>query len=154
AAIIADPKYPFSYYQRARTEEDAGSYDKALADLDVALGNDPLDPNQVKLERGVVLEDMGHVDEAIKIYSNILESDADNAVARTYRAFDEYQKHDYESAMKDCDLAISGAPTYERAYRTRANIESAQNNDDRALLDLNEALRLDQDDSDALISRG
>ena len=57
-------------------------------------------------------------------------------------------------AIKDFDIAISREPTDSRAFGYRGKAHFLNNDNDRALPDLNRAIALDGSNATALVTRG
>jgi tetratricopeptide (TPR) repeat protein len=92
-------------------------------------------------------------DRVIAEKTEIIATDATNAVAYELRGEAYYIKHDWNRAFEDCSAAIRIDPNFGRAYNCRGRAYSAKGDRDHAMIDYNEAIRLDPNYGPAYTSR-
>lgn len=108
--ISAVPTQSQPYYYRALARGKMREFSKALTDINRAV---QLQPRSVDflLLRGVILTDMGRVQDAIAIFSGIIKSDSSNSLALYNRATSYLAENNNYEAYKDLtqSLALNGS---------------------------------------------
>ncbi len=105
------------------------------------------------LERGIELQENGHIEQALHAYSSAIEGDPRNAEAYARRAFVYIVMDDLTSAAADLRLAERLEPDLSLTSLHRGMIYDEIDNHDQAILEFTRAIELDSGMSDAHISR-
>ncbi|WP_345263887.1 tetratricopeptide repeat protein [Nibrella viscosa] len=85
--------------------------------------------------------------EAIQILNKAIEADDDNVEAFNMRGVAYFDLKEYANAQLDYEQAIKLKPNFYRPYYNRALLRTAQSDNDAALKDYSEAIRLAPDTS-------
>ena len=121
-----------------------GEYDKALESYSFALNFAPL-AVPILLDRAAINLEMGNTDRAYTDYCQVLDEDKQNKEALLMRAYIYVLRRDYPAARID----------YNRLLEIdRADVEREMKHEDLALVDLEEAIRLNPSSADAYLLRG
>ena len=105
------------------------------------------------LERGIELQEDGHIEQALRAYSSAIEGDPRNAEAYARRAFVYIVMDDLTSAAADLRLAERLEPMLPLTSLHRGMIYDEIDNHDQAILEFTRAIELEPAMSDAHISR-
>jgi len=98
-----------AYINRASGYQGKGEYDRALADLDKALGLDPKSAPALTARASIYLAN-GELDRAIADYDTAIQIDPGNGNAFLGRANAHRGKHDLERAKQDLEAVLRVAP--------------------------------------------
>ena len=123
------------YFLSGQTE----SIERLLRDM-------PRETDADSVFRGIVLERLGRLDEAISEYDHAIDLKADWPISRRYRgrAY-EHQKR-YEEALADFDLELEIVPDYSWDYKLRAVCHFYLGNYSRSLADLRRFVEMEPSD--------
>ena len=114
-----DRKTPPPIYERGNARFDKRDYDRAIADLNMAINIKP-DYTAAFNVRGLAYNAKGDGDRAIADFDQAIRIDPKNAAALTNRG-DAYQKkRDYDRAIADFDQAIKADPNFAGAWLSAA----------------------------------
>ena len=105
-----------AYINRASGYQGKGEYDRALADLDKALGLDPKSAPALTARASIYLAN-GELDRAIADYDTAIQIDPGNGNAFLGRANAHRGKHDLERAKQDLEAVLRVRPTAHRGER-------------------------------------
>ena len=149
-----------------------GEFDKALESYSFALNFAPL-AVPILLDRAAIYMEMGKTDRAYTDYCQVLDEDKQNKEALLMRAYIYVLRRDYPAARMDYNRLLEldpqsysgrlGLATLEQKegkfrdatlYIARADVEREMKHEDLALVDLEEAIRLDAASADAYLLRG
>jgi tetratricopeptide (TPR) repeat protein len=140
------------YNNRGNAYANQGDYPKAVEDYDRAIKLLPGYAIALK-NRGVAFYRLGHIDDAIAVFSDLLQSNKDPDVlldrAQAFSA-----KQDYRRALEDYDEAIRLEPKRPAIWNARCWHRAIVGEFQPALDDCNEALKLEPNSAMALDSRG
>lgn len=134
---------------RAAMTEDL---DKKLADFDAAAKADP-DSTEAVRGRALIYLAKGDSEKAIADLTRLVEEDADNfqVVGDLAEALTNLKK--YDEALKQCEKVIELAPKSTLGYNLRARVQIMKDDLKAAMKDLDEALKIDENDLPALLMR-
>ena len=107
-----------------------------------------------QFEAGVVLQEIGHLEEAIAEYDEAIRLNSRYALAYNNRGKAYFGSGEHERAIQDMDEAIRLDPELAMAYSNRGGVYSALGHHERAVKDLDESIRLDPLLSEAYVNRG
>ena len=155
-----------------------GEFDKALESYSFALNFAPL-AVPILLDRAAIYMEMGKTDRAYTDYCQVLDEDKQNKEALLMRAYIYVLRRDYPAARMDYNrlleldpqsysgrLGLATLEQKEGKFRealeilnkmitaTPADVEREMKHEDLALVDLEEAIRLDAASADAYLLRG
>jgi tetratricopeptide (TPR) repeat protein len=119
-AIQLDRDYEPAYYQLALADEKKDDYDKAIANLDLAIG---FNPKALYLaQRASAYERKGIYDKAFADYDRIIQLSPSNATYRQWRASAYEREGNFDKALADYDrmIQLSPANTTYRVQRAMA----------------------------------
>jgi tetratricopeptide (TPR) repeat protein len=167
-----------AYAHRGRAYQEKGDFDKALQDYDEAIRTGfaaapgepafgPLGLRRIQVpraqgsspqaswyrNRGVVYEEKGDVDRALKDFAEAIRLNAQDPLTYVDRGRTYKGQKDYDRALADYSEAIRLDPRWGAAYFNRANAYKARKDLDRAVADYGDAIRLDPNDPDAFFNR-
>lgn len=149
-----------------------GRYDESLAQLNLAIAKEPLNPEAYH-NRGVIYEKQGKRDAAIAEYRNALRYNPQygpsqraltrltgsagasgprdeaerQAQALAERASQAARRGDYQGAMQALDEAEKAAPRYALVYQYRSNVAFLMGDRERAAAALRTALEIEPDNA-------
>lgn len=95
-----------------------GEHDVALMDFDQAIGRDPT-ADFAYFSAGVVYEDLGQYDKAIRAYDNVLRLNPTDAAALNNRCWARVLSFDAVWALPDCEESLRLAPNDPDTLDTR-----------------------------------
>jgi tetratricopeptide (TPR) repeat protein len=145
-----DPKQlSKAYVLRAQLTEDR---ERKQSDFEAAVKADPSNA-EAGQELAVLYAQSGDTEKAVTTLERLLERDADNAnlMAALARALTELKK--YDEALKYCDDVIKQAPQSSVGYNLRARVKALKDDVAGAIKDLDEALKINAKDLEALLMR-
>ena len=136
------PAAAADHFDRATAWYDKGEYDRAIADFDEAIRQQPNVAGRY-YSRGLAWYDKGDCDRAIADCGEAIRLQPDHADAYNNRGLAWGGKGDYDRAIADYSEAIRLQPDHANAYNNRG-IAWKNNPDgyDRAIADYSEAIRL------------
>ena len=120
----------------------------------VIQGNDEDLRGEALVQRGVLYEQAGNKEAAIKDYSEAIKLDPSNAIAFFNRGNAYDQSGDYDKAIADYSEAIKLEPNDADAYNNRGQAYDNKGEFDLAIADYTAAIRIDKEDSRAYYNRG
>ncbi|MDP1882065.1 MAG: tetratricopeptide repeat protein, partial [Bradyrhizobium sp.] len=109
------------YLQRSQGYTSQGDFDRALADLDIAIQKNSRSAVAYN-DRGNARNSLGHYDLAIQDAEKAIQIDPTYALAYATRGYSFMQKGDYDKAIADFDKAIRLDPKLQAPYNNRANV--------------------------------
>ena len=145
----------------ARDKFDAGDFEGAITDYTEAINRRLADKTKFSLvdknrlaeaynSRGVAKSRLGRggeanddYDEAINLYSEVIETDPKNGKAWCYRGVAKVNRGRHEEAIADLDEAIEINPKNAAAWNNRGSARNALDRYQDALADYTEAIRLE-----------
>ena len=130
------------YLQRSQGYANQGEYDRALADLDIAIQKNSKSAMAYS-DRGNARNGLGQYDLAIQDAEKAIQLDPTFTLAYATRGYSFMQKGDYDKAIADLDKAIRLNPKLQAPYTNRANAWKAKDELDLALADIDAAIRID-----------
>lgn len=132
------------YFNRGIFFQQAGDWEKALANYSKAEALDPNNPDTYN-NKGVVLKEMGKYDQALDEFLRAVFLDAGYAKAYNNIGVVYYMQKNYPEAIRHYLKAIDINPTNLEAFNNLATIYKKQKESDKARGVLNRALSLDPD---------
>jgi tetratricopeptide (TPR) repeat protein len=151
-AIRVDPNSSDAYYRRGEANQERGDYARAADDYSAGLRLDPTPHWRTK--RGYVRYRLKQYDDALADADEAIRLDADYAEAYNTRGLVYKDRGDFARAAEEYGNAIQRDAT-ESVYRSnRAFVRHRLKQDDDALADGDEAIRLDGDNAEAYNTRG
>jgi tetratricopeptide (TPR) repeat protein len=145
----ANKAYLFNYL--GLTETQLNHIEAAVASFDSALRFVP--DADVYVNRGIALEKMTRPDDARKDYQTALKLNAHHALAKHNLGALE-AKGKKPEALKLLDEAIEDNPKLPYAYAERGYARWENGDYENALMDYNEAIRIDSSQADYFLNRG
>jgi len=148
-ASHAMPSRPEAYVGLSRIYENRQQYQKALAELNIAIKSQASSVTAF-VERGFVLQDLGEWKRSIADFQRAIEMTHEKysnpfvGIAWAY-----YKMGDTKDALSWFDKAIALDPRYPNAYNLRALVEEDAADYTSARVDLDESLKLYSSFSDA-----
>ena len=146
-----------------------GEFDKALESYSFALNFAPL-AVPILLDRAAIYMEMGKTDRAYTDYCQVLDGDKQNKARIDYNRLLELDPQSYSGrlglatleqkegkfreALAILNKMIVEYPEDATLYIARADVERDMKHEDLALVDLEEAIRLDTSSADAYLLRG
>jgi tetratricopeptide (TPR) repeat protein len=152
-AIRLDPKYLWSWVNRAEAWYRKGEAARAFADLEQAARLDP-NNSRVYSVRASTWWLVGELDKAIADYSEAIRLEPNFSVFYNNRALVWRDKGDYDKAIADYDEAIRRDPGDVRAYANRGEIWRLKGDLDRALADQDRQVRISPRNPNSYLTRG
>jgi len=132
-------------FERAKYLMFANRNNEAIAGFNWLISNYPKAASAFVL-RGQILRYSNNEADALKDYSHAVELDPSNVEARRGKAWTLFELKRLDEAMAESDwLTSSFSPVRGEGYRLRAYIDKMRGNGDQALLDYEEAFRLDRE---------
>ncbi len=152
-AIRLDPKYLWSWVNRAEAWYRKGETARAFADLEEAARLDPGN-SRVYSVRASTWWQIGELDRAIADYSEAIRLEPAFSVFYNNRALVWRDKGDYDRAVADYDEAIRRDPGDVRAHANRGEIWRLKGDLDRALADQDKQVRISPRNPNSYLTRG
>jgi protein O-mannosyl-transferase len=152
ALEVAD-KSATAWQNRARYYNDKNERAKALADLNVAISNDPTKAAESYNSRGKIYTDMGDPNRALLDFATALNIKPTLAEAWANRGNAYGQIGKLDSALADITKALQIDSNLTSAYLGRGNVYGIMGRFDASIQDLTKALELDNKNVDALLNR-
>jgi len=176
-AIRLDPDYADAYNYRGNAYRDKKDYDRAIADYNQAIRLNPNDEGAYN-NRGIAYAEKGDYDRAIADYNQAIRLNPNNTDTYFNRGVTYYDKKDYNRAIADWESVLkinpnhayarnnleavkkqlnsnsSGSPNDADAYYNRGGAYAMKGDDDRAIEDFNQAIRLNPNYAKAYSGRG
>lgn len=134
---------------RAEILQKKENYEQALADVEQLIGNDSGD-DEVLMQKGMILEAMGNVEEALTLYNNVLEENP--FIPEAYAKIAGIQLNDGQlaEAAQTIDDAIEQIGEQESLLRLRSELRHRQGDEQGALTDQNRADELKAEQEQAM----
>ncbi len=151
-AIRYAPDSVDGYYYRAMIQRDRGDYLLANLDFSKALSLKP-NNSDIFYHRGISWVGLNEYEKAINDFNAVSTASPDYADALYHRGYCYFQLQKPEIAVKDLTLSLSITPSAE-AYYQRGLIKKFYKKYTDALLDFDEALKLNSDYTAAIYERG
>ena len=151
-AIRLDPKYLWSWVNRAEAWYRKGEAARALADLEEAARLDP-NNSRVYSVRASTWWLAGDLDRALADYGEAIRLEPNFSVFYNNRALVWRDKGDYDKAIADYDEAIRRDPADVRAYANRGEIWRLKGDLDRALADQDKQVRISPRNPNSYLTR-
>jgi tetratricopeptide (TPR) repeat protein len=152
-AIRIEPKNTYAFSERGATYRDMGKVSEAIADFTEAISIDPKDVYAYG-RRGTIYRGLGRVTEAIADFTEVIRIKPKEAYGYIRRGTTYREMGKLKAAIEDYSVALDVDPTYRHeAYNNRCYARAIAGDLNDALLDCNEALRIEVD-SATLDSRG
>lgn len=129
------------------------AYDRAIAELDAAIRNNPK-LAVAYLHRAHCYKATGQYDKAIADYTTTIQLAPNDATPYCCRAYVYHLKADRQRALADYAEAIRLNPKYQVAYYDRSLVEKQEGNYRAAIADATHAVELNPKDADAFGQRG
>jgi tetratricopeptide (TPR) repeat protein len=118
------------------------------------LGAPPAETDALLRQKGLAKAQMGQYDEAIALFTQILDRNPLSAADYSNRGLTYFQSGQAAKAIADYDRAIDLNPRLDGAYNNRANYHAAQGQFLEAILDYDVALDLNPANVRAWINQG
>lgn len=142
-------KSPGLYFLRASIYAQEKQYDKALNDLNLALGNDPNFSDAIRLKAFVYLE-MENFPEAIRNFELLLKNSPDDPQKTSHLAYAWAKSGDLNNAIEILNEALKKSKDDIDLLRNRADIYLMYGKWNEAIADYNTLLKLEPEDSGVL----
>ncbi len=150
--LEADPDYEFALSSRAFEYYLLGEYENGLADLDYLLEVNP-DSTDALLYSAYIYADMGEPDSALEAINQYAETiGEENYTFYGERAYINYLLEEYEDAVSDYTAALEISPDT-ATYIARASAYLELGEIEKGLADVDSALELDENSTDAIHMR-
>ena len=137
--LVSIDSKPTAYNNRGLAYSNKGDYDRAIADLSLALS---LDPQMVVAyqNRGYAYRMKGEYDRALADYDEAIRLQSDDAGLYNTRANVYYSKGDYDLALVDYNRALKLKPDFAVVFSNAGDARSRRGEYDRAIADYNKAI--------------
>lgn len=141
AALEIDPTQVIALRHRGQVLVETGDSEAALTDFNAALEVEPNDPETLEA-LGVALGMLGRHEDAMEALGKAIEIQPRFATAYIHRARLLMKEQQFKEAINDLDKSILVVTTNPLALVLRATCYEALNDTDRALADVERALKL------------
>ncbi len=126
---------------RSQAKVALGRHDEALSDLEAAsLQATGVERTVIHNRRGILLKQLGRLEEAVTAFDRAIAADGRNATAWSNRGTARRQLGDLEGALADTSRAIELEPSGAGHWQNRANVRFSAGDLDGAIADYDEAL--------------
>lgn len=149
-AISINDDLDAAYYGRGMTLGRQGFVKEGIADLSVFIERNP-DSSLAYTKRGVRYIWLGEKENAFKDLSRAIELDPDNAEAHDDLGVVLAQKGDFGKAIEHFKTTIRLDPTYQKCYHNLAMAYFITENDNSALISVNNSLKLAPNNRDSIL---
>lgn len=150
--IAAKPYLAQPYFFRAIAKLSLDDYRGAEEDASMAIQKNPFITNAYEV-RGVARQNLGRHREAIADYEKALEQLPENRGILFNKALAEEEVEDYEAAEKTFATLLKAYPRFDNGYIGRAKLRLATGDTISALDDINHALELNKNATNAYVMR-
>ncbi len=150
--IQAKPYLAKPYFFRGIAKYNLEDYKGAEEDASIAIEHNPFITDAYEL-RGVARQNQGKHREAIDDYTKALELLPHNKGIQFNKALAEEEIKDYENAEKTYEQLLSAHPGFDNGYIGRAKLRLATGDTISALNDLNKALEINKNATNAYVIR-
>ncbi len=150
--IAAKPYLAQPYFFRAIAKLSLDDYRGAEEDATMAIEKNPFITNAYEV-RGVARQNLGKHSEAIADYEKALEQLPENRGILFNKALAEEEVKDYEAAEKSFATLLRVYPRFDNGYIGRAKLRLATGDTIAALDDINQALKLNKNATNAYVMR-
>lgn len=150
--IQAKPYLAKPYFFRGIAKYNLEDYKGAEEDASIAIEHNPFITDAYEL-RGVARQNQGKHREAIDDYAKALELLPHNKGIQFNKALAEEEIKDYENAEKTYEQLLSAHPGFDNGYIGRAKLRLATGDTISALNDLNKALEINKNATNAYVIR-
>lgn len=151
-AIAAKPYMAQPYFYRAIAKLSLDDFRGAEEDASIAIEKNPFITNAYEV-RGVARQNLGRHREAIADYEKALEQLPDNKGILFNKALAEEEIEDYDASMESFSRLLAAYPRFDNGYLGRAKLELAKGDTISALADINKALDLNKNATNAYVMR-
>ena len=143
-ALQLDPRHALAYASRGLTKASLGQHSAALQDLDRALEHAPAAQiaYTVHDNRGLLLVELGRVEEAAEAFGGAIEVDPRQALAYLHRGYLNANRGRFAEAIEDYDRGIQASPLEGLAYVNRGATKAKLGRYAEAIADYDRALEL------------
>jgi tetratricopeptide (TPR) repeat protein len=152
-AIAADPKNTLLFHTRADAYNNAGDFDRALADYTTIIGLDPTD-TAAYAERGKTYALKSDMERAFADFAKALQIFPQSLMARDRRAKVYYKLGQFDRAVADYTTSLAIDPKDHSAYNNRGAVYMAMNEFDLAIADFSKAIAIKRIDPGHYYNRG
>ncbi|MDO9562845.1 MAG: tetratricopeptide repeat protein [Bradyrhizobium sp.] len=145
-----------AHYLRGVTLSAAGSFDRAIADLDEAFRLGPSvadDKARIVEARGTVWKKAGELDRALEAYEETIRLSPNDPSGYTNRAIIFYERGQFDRSIAEYGRSIAVKKTA-IAYNNRGNTWIQKGDFDRAISDFTDSLRINPKYQNAFSNRG
>jgi len=149
-AISINDDLDAAYYGRGLTLGRQGFVKEGIADLSVFIKRNP-DSSLAYTKRGVRYIWLGDKENAFKDLSRAIELDPDNAEAHDDLGVVLAQKGKFAKAIEHFRMTIKLDPTYQKGYHNLAMVFFITENDNSALISVNNSLKLAPNSRDSML---
>lgn len=150
--IAAKPYLAQPYFFRAIAKLSLDDFRGAEEDATTAIEKNPFITNAYEV-RGVARQNLGRHREAIEDYEKALEQLPDNRSILFNKALAEEETEDYTAADRTFARLLKTYPRFDSGYIGRAKLRLAQGDTISALDDLNHALKINKNATNAYVMR-
>lgn len=150
--IAAKPYLAQPYFFRAIAKLSLDDYRGTEEDASMAIQKNPFITNAYEV-RGVARQNLGRHREAIADYEKALEQLPENRGILFNKALAEEEVEDYEAAEKTFATLLKAYPRFDNGYIGRAKLRLATGDTIAALDDINHALELNKNATNAYVMR-
>lgn len=151
-AISAKPWLAQPYFYRAIAKLSLDDYRGAEQDASLAIERNPFITNAYEV-RGVARQNLGDSKGAIEDYEKALEQLPENKGVLFNKALAEEEIKDYDAADSTYRTLLKIFPRYENGYIGRAKLNLAKGDTVKALDDINRAIELNKNATNAYVMR-
>lgn len=155
-AIGLNPMEAIYYFNRGNVAYDQGQYDEAHKDYDKAI---ELEPNNSRFyhSKGLAYEGTGkdeYFEAAIYNYNKAIELDSTFFGARFHLGNMYHKNHQFQEARKCFSDVLANYSTDKKIYVNRGQVYQDMGNHQFAIMDFDEAIKIDDAYSEAYYHRG
>lgn len=150
--IQAKPYLAQPYFFRAIAKYNLEDYRGAEEDASIAINHNPFITDAYEV-RGVARQNQGKLKEAIDDYESALKLLPENRGILFNKALAEEELKDYTSAEKSYEQLLSAHPNFHNGYIGRGKLRLAQGDTINALSDINKAIEINKNATNAYVLR-
>lgn len=150
--IQAKPYLAQPYFYRAIAKLSLEDYQGAEEDASIAIEHNPFITDAYEV-RGVARQNLGKLREAIADYDHSLKLLPENRGILFNKALAEEEVKDYDAAEASYAELLRAHPSYDNGYLGRAKLRLAQADTIHALEDINKAIEINKNATNAYVMR-